>query len=74
MGEHRENIRDEVKRGKKKKKRKEFHTRRLMGRLKEIHPVVCLVCSNLEIPLGFVIRAYRRRGLIELFHRAVKSH
>ena len=59
-----------------------------MGRLKDIHHVVSLVCSekskgegriylvcsNLEVPLGVVIRAYRRRWLIELFHRAVKSH
>ena len=82
-----QNVRDEVKSGK-KKKRKEFRTRRLMGRLKDVHRVVSLVCSekskgegriylvcsNLDVPLGIVIRAYRRRWLIELFHRAVKSH
>ena len=83
-----QSVRDEVKSGKRKKKRKEFRTRRLMGRLKDVHRVVSLVCSekskgegriylvcsNLDVPLGVVIRAYRRRWLIELFHRAAKSH
>jgi Transposase DDE domain len=83
-----QSVRDEVRSGKRKKKRKEFRTRRLMGRLKDVHRVVSLVCSekskgegriylvcsNLEVPLGVVIRAYRRRWLIELFHRAVKAN
>ena len=83
-----QSVRDEVKSGKRKKKRKEFRTRRLMGRLKDVQQVVSLVCSekskgegriflvcsNLEVPIGVVIRAYRRRWTIELFHRAVKSH
>lgn len=83
-----QSVRDEVRSGKRKKKRKEFRTRRLMGRLKDVQRVVSLVCSekskgegriylvcsNLKVPLGVVIRAYRCRWLIELFHRAVKSH
>lgn len=83
-----QSVRDEVRSGKRKKKRKEFRTRRLMGRLKDVHRVVSLVCSekskgegriylvcsNLEVPLGVIIRAYRRRWLIEIFHRAVKSN
>ncbi len=83
-----QSVRDEVRSGKRKKKRKEFRTRRLMGRLKDVHRVVSLVCSekskgegriylvcsNLTVPLGVVIRAYRRRWLIEIFHRSVKSH
>jgi hypothetical protein len=83
-----QSVRDEVRNGKRKKKRKEFRTRRLMGRLKHVHRVVSLVCSekskgegriylvcsNLDVPLGVVIRAYRRRWLVELFHRAVKAN
>ena len=83
-----QSVRDEVRSGKRKKKRKEFRTRRLMGRLKDVQRVVSLVCSekskgegriylvcsNLDVPLGVILRAYRRRWLIELFHRAVKSN
>jgi len=83
-----QSVRDDVKSGRRKKKRKEFRTRRLKGRLKDVHRVVSLVCSekskgkgriylvcsNLDVPLGLIIRAYRRRWLIELFHRAVKNN
>lgn len=68
-------------------KRKEFRARRLIGRirgLKATMTLVCsekprrigrmyFVCSNTQIPTGALIRAYRRRWEIEMFHRVAKQ-
>jgi hypothetical protein len=72
------------------KKRKEFRARRLEGYLKGLKSkvaLVCsekyksktkgrkyLVCSNLDVSVGAIVRAYRERWAIELFHRAVKNN
>jgi hypothetical protein len=70
------------------KKRKEFRARRLRGFIKGIKRPLTLVCSekkkgrrkmlfiacsNTEVSTGVIVRAYRRRWLVELFHRDVKG-
>ncbi len=69
------------------KKRKSFRTRKLTGRIKGIHHDVAIVCSekstgkgrryfacsNTNVSVGVITRAYRIRWRIELFHRAAKS-
>jgi hypothetical protein len=70
-----------------KKKRMEFRARLLMGHLRGIFKPIALVCSektngerrflacsNTSVKLGAIIRTYRRRWLIELFHKDVKSY
>jgi len=83
-----ETVRDHVdaNRG---KKRKDFRARRLEGYLNGLNRLVTLVCSkkkkgrrkmiflacsNTKVSTGVIIRAYRRRWLVELFHRTVKSN
>ena len=80
-------IRDHVN-GWKSKKRKDFRGRELIGYLAglpiELKLVLSeergsrkgrkfLACSNPNISLGTVIRVYRKRWAIELFHKEVKS-
>jgi hypothetical protein len=82
-----ETVRDDIaaNRG---KKRKEFRARRLKGYLKGIKrplTLVCsekkkgrkkmlfLACSNSSVSTGVIVRAYRRRWLVELFHRSTKG-
>ena len=80
-------IRDHVN-GWKCKKRKEFRGRELIGYLAGVQQEVKLVlseergsrkgrkylaCSNPNISLGSIVRAYRRRWSVELFHKDVKS-
>lgn len=75
--------------GWKKKMRKEFRARELIGYLKGIGNTVKLVCSeergnrkgtkylacsNQKVSLGAIVRAYRYRWLVELFHKDVKSN
>jgi len=69
------------------KKRKSFRTRKLTGRIKGVHHDVAIVCSekstgkgrryfacsNTNVSVGVITRAYRIRWHIELFHRAAKS-
>lgn len=69
------------------KKRKEFRARRLIGRLKGLKATVAMVCSekprnkgrkylacsNIKVSTGVIIRAYRLRWEVELFHRFVKN-
>jgi hypothetical protein len=81
-------IRDHVD-GWKTKKRKEFRARELIGFLNGIRSKVKLVlseergsrkgrkflaCSNTKVGLGVIVRAYRKRWMIELFHKEVKSY
>ena len=82
-----ETVRDDVS-ANRGKKRKEFRARRLQGYLKGLkHPLtlVCsekkkgrrkmlfLACSNTVVSTGVIVRAYRKRWLVELFHRDVKG-
>lgn len=69
------------------KKRITFRARKLTGRIKDVHRDVVLVCSeksnrkgrryfacsNIKVSIGVIIRAYRIRWQIELFHRTAKS-
>lgn len=70
-----------------KKKRMDFRARLWIGHLRGIRKpiaIICsektngerryLACSNLKVSLGAIIRTYRRRWLIELFHKDIKSH
>ena len=70
-----------------KNKRMEFRGRLWMGHLRGIFKPLALVCSektngdrrylacsNLKVSLGAVIRTYRRRWLIELFHKDIKFY
>lgn len=70
------------------KMRKEFRARRLEGYLKGLTflvALVCsekskgngrkyLVCSNRDVSVRAIVLAYRKRWLIELFHRAAKNN
>ncbi len=69
------------------KKRAHFMARKLTGHLKGIHRKVALICSEKsnrkrrryltcsrsDLEVGVILRAYRLRWLVELFHRAVKG-
>jgi hypothetical protein len=70
------------------KKRKEFRARELLGYLSGVKHCVKLVfseergrrkgrkymaCSNINVHLGLVVRVYRKRWAVELFHKDVKS-
>ena len=69
------------------KKRKSFRARKLTGRIKGVHHDVAIVCSekstgkgrryfacsNTNVSIGVIIRAYKIRWQIEIFHRAAKS-
>ncbi len=72
-----------------KRKRKEFRARELIGFLggvsKEIKLVLSeergsrcgrkyIACSNVNVTVGVVVRAYRLRWGIEIFHKEVKSY
>ena len=79
-----ETVRDHVDGG---KKRKEFRARRLIGYLKGVTSPVAIVCSekskgkgrkflassNTKVSTSVLVRAYRRRWAIELFHRTIKD-
>lgn len=70
-----------------KKRRKTFSARQLTGRIKGVFQDVILVCSekakgkgrryfacsNIKANVGAILRVYRIRWQIELFHRAIKS-
>lgn len=74
----------------KSRKRKDFRACALQGLLNgHLHPVqlVCseprrerrkkrkyLVCSNCKVDVGIVVRAYRLRWSVEVFHKEVKSN
>jgi hypothetical protein len=81
-------VRDSIS-GTKRKRRMEFRTRELRGYLKGIQSMVSLVlseergsrrgrkylvCSNIGVDAGVIVRAYRKRWSIELFHKEVKSY
>lgn len=70
------------------RKRKEFRARELLGYLAGVQTQVKLVlseergrrkgrkhlaCSNINIDIGAIVRAYRRRWAVEIFHKEVKS-
>lgn len=80
-------VRDHVN-GWNQKKRKEFRVRELFGFLNGVATKVKfvlseergsrkgrkhLVCSNTKVGMGAIVRAYRQRWNIELFHKDVKS-
>ena len=81
-------VRDHVN-GWKQKKRKEFRVRELLGFLNGVATKVKFVlseergsrkgrkfiaCSNTKVGIGAIVRAYRQRWNIELFHKDVKSY
>lgn len=69
------------------KQRRKFRARQLFGRLRGVYcpvNIVCsekhnkkgrrfFACSNVEVSIGVIIRAYSQRWAIELFHRTCKS-
>jgi Transposase DDE domain len=69
------------------KKRRTFRARKLTGRIKGVMADVAIVCSektigkgrryfacsNTRVTVGAILRAYKLRWAIELFHRAAKS-
>jgi len=70
-----------------KKQRMEFRARLWTGHLKGLFKPIALICSektngerrflacsNTSVSLGAIIRTYRRRWLIELFHKDAKSY
>ncbi|MCB9229622.1 MAG: transposase [Deltaproteobacteria bacterium] len=74
--------------GWKRRKRKEFRARELTGFISGITDEVrlvlseergsrrgrkYLVCSNIRVRMGAIVRVYRKRWEIELFHKDVKS-
>jgi hypothetical protein len=68
------------------KKRRKFRARKLIGRIKDVHQDVALVCSekssgrgrrffacsNTRVDVGAILRVYRLRWEIEIFHRTTK--
>ena len=70
-----------------KNKRMEFRARLWLGHLRGIFKPIALVCSektngerrylacsNLSVSLGAIIRTYRRRWIVELFHKDIKFY
>ncbi len=70
-----------------RKKRRTFRARKLTGRIKGVMADVAIVCSektigkgrryfacsNTQVSVGAILRGYKIRWTIELFHRAAKS-
>lgn len=68
------------------KKRRKFRARKLIGRIKDVNHDVALICSekssgrgrrffacsNIDVEVGAILRVYRIRWEIEMFHRTTK--